>query len=203
MKRRDDGFVMIVLASKSAARAQMLAAAGVVVALDPADVDERALEASWGNAGPDQVALRLAEAKALAVSRRRPDDVVIGADQTLALGERRFSKPRDMAAARAHLTAFRGRTHHLHAGVAVACGGSIRFAAVSTAAMHVRAFSDAYLDAYLAAMGEAACASVGCYQFEGLGLQLFDRIEGDYHTILGMPLLPLLAHLRDTGEILA
>lgn len=193
----------LVLASKSAARASMLKAAGLDVGLDPADVNERALEAEWGTLPPDLVARRLAEAKALHVSRRRPGKTVIGADQTLALGERRYSKPTDIAAARRHLSSFRGRVHHLHSAVAVAKDGVVRFATVSTASMHVRSFSDAFLDDYLDRMGLDVLASVGCYQFEGLGLQLFEAIEGDYHTILGMPLLPLLAHLRDTGEMLS
>lgn len=193
----------LILASKSRARAAMLAAAGVVVELLPADIDERALDARWVSEGfgPAQVAAKLAKAKAESISREVPDAVVIGADQTLALEERRFSKPKDSAQARAHLTAFRGRTHHLHSAVVVARAGLASFSYVSSAAMTVRAFSDGFMDDYIAAMGSNITSSVGCYQFEGLGLQLFDRIEGDYFTILGMPMLPLLAHLRDIGII--
>jgi septum formation protein len=188
----------LVLASKSAARAAMLAGAGLRVDLHPADIDERALDEGWGSQGhgPAVIARLLAEEKALAVSRALPGRVVIGADQTLALGQRRYSKPESLAQARDHLVSFRGRIHHLHSGVALARDGKVTFATVASAAMHVRAFSDAFLDSYLAAMGDTVLGSVGCYRFEGLGIQLFDRIEGDYYTILGMPLLPLLAALR-------
>ena len=193
----------LVLASKSPARATMLAGAGLEVELVPADIDERALDASWTAAGhgPAQVARLLAEEKARAVSKTLPGRIVIGADQTLALGEKRYSKPADLKAARDHLISFRGRIHHLHSGVAVVRDGAVLFATVASAAMHVRAFSDAFLDTYLAAMGDRALGSVGCYQFEGLGIQLFDRIDGDYYTILGMPLLPLLAALRREGHV--
>lgn len=195
---------MLILASKSQARAAMLAAAGVTVELVPADIDERALDAAWTAAGhgPAEIARLLAEAKAVAVSRARPDAVVIGADQTLALGTDRFSKPRDFDEARRHLLSFRGRIHHLHSAVALARGGVATFAHVASAAMQMRAFSDAWLDSYLLAMGDQVLASVGCYQFEGPGIQLFDRIDGDYFTILGMPLLPLLAALRQQGLLL-
>lgn len=188
----------LVLASKSAARAAMLEAAGVTVALSPADIDERAFDEAWSREGhgPDIVARLLAEEKARAVSRHHPGAVVIGADQTLALGSRRFSKPADIAEARANLASLRGATHHLHSGVALVKNGATLFATVSSAAMTMRPFSDAFLDAYLARLGDRVLSSVGCYQLEGEGIQLFDRIEGDYFTILGMPLLPLLAALR-------
>lgn len=191
----------LILASKSEARRAMLAAAGIAVDLVPADINERALDARWVAKGqsPAEIARLLAEEKASAVSRRHPAAHVIGADQTLALGPRRFSKPETLDAARAHLEALRGRTHHLHSGVALALRGKVLHATVSSAAMHVRAFSDAFLDSYMAAMGDRILASVGCYQFESIGIQLFERVEGDYFTILGMPLLPLLAMLRHEG----
>jgi septum formation protein len=191
----------LILASKSAARAAMLRQAGLAVDLVPADVDERALDEALAREGRDPAAIAraLGEAKALAVSRAHPDAVVIGADQTLALGPRRFSKPASMAAARDALVALRGRTHHLHSGVAVARGGEIVFSDVASAAMTMRPFSDAFLDAYLAGAGERLLSSVGCYQLEAEGIQLFERIEGDYFTILGMPLLPLLSALRAQG----
>ncbi|MEI8144033.1 MAG: Maf family protein [Alphaproteobacteria bacterium] len=191
----------LVLASKSKARAAMLAQAGITVDLMPADIDERALDALLAGKGaaPDAIAVELAEAKALAVSQKAPGRAVIGADQTLALGSQRFSKPANLAQARVHLQAFRGRIHHLHSGVALAQDGEVLFSAVSSAAMHVRDFSDAFIDSYLDAIGDQALTSVGCYQFEGLGIQLFDRIEGDYFTILGMPLLDLLGALRRHG----
>lgn len=195
----------LVLASKSAARAAMLAAAGLDVVLDPAAVDERALDEGWTAAGRDPAAIArlLAEAKALDVSRRRPGDLVIGADQTLALGSRRFSKPDSLEAATAQLQVLAGKTHHLHSGVALARSGAVLFSTVASAAMTMRPLSDAFLVAYLAAIGPAVMRSVGCYQYEGRGIQLFERIEGDFHTILGMPLLPLLAALRAEGVLAA
>lgn len=191
----------LVLASTSPARAAMLEAAGVAVARAAPSVDERTLDAAWSAEGrsPADIARRLAEAKALSVSSADPEALVIGADQTLALGDQRFSKPASVAEARDHLKAFRGRIHHLHSGVALARGGTILFATVESAAMQMRTFSDAFLDDYLATMGEAVTRSVGCYQLEGRGLQLFERIDGDYFTILGLPLLPLLAALRWQG----
>jgi septum formation protein len=191
----------LVLASKSEARRAMLEGAGIAVDLVPAEIDERALDAAWTAEGrsPDEIARLLAEEKARAVSRARRDAYVIGADQTLALGPRRFSKPRSLADARVHLETFRGRIHHLHSGVALARDGQVLDSAVSSAAMHVRAFSEAFLDRYMTAMGDRILASVGCYQFESVGIQLFERVEGDYFTILGMPLLPLLAMLRKEG----
>lgn len=192
-----------ILASASRTRAAMLAAAGLAVDLQPAAIDERALDSGWTaeGLGPDAIALRLAEAKARDVSARQPGRLVIGADQTLALGERRFSKPADTAAARAQLLALRGHVHHLHAGVAVVRDGAVLGAAVSTTAMHVRAFSEAFLDGYLDAMGPRVLDSVGCYQVEGLGIQLFERIEGDWFTVLGLPLMPLLDVLRREGAL--
>ena len=176
-----------------------------MVDLAPADIDERALDAGWTaeGLGPDAIALRLAEAKALAVAPAHPGRLVIGADQTLALGSRRFSKPADMAAARRQLIALRGQVHHLHADLAVVRDGTVIAATVSTTAMHVRPFSEAFLDAYLEAMGTRVLESVGCYQVEGLGAQLFERIDGDWFTVLGMPLLSLLDVLRREGAMTA
>jgi septum formation protein len=193
----------LVLASKSAARAAMLKAAGLDVRLAPADIDERALDEAWAAEGrsPAEIARLLAEAKASAVSRAHPGTVVIGADQTLALGARRLSKAGSPDEARANLAALRGETHQLHSGVALARDGVTVFADVATADMTMRAFSDVFLDAYLARVGDRVLSSVGCYQFESEGIQLFERIEGDYFTILGMPLLPLLAALRREGLI--
>lgn len=193
----------LVLASKSAARAAMLRGAGLAIDLAAAPVDERALDEAWTREGRDPAAIArgLGEAKALAVSRDDPEATVIGADQTLALGPRRFSKPASLAEARDNLLALRGQTHHLHSGVALARGGAIIFSTVATAAMTMRTFSEDFLDAYLAAAGERVLGSVGCYQLESDGIQLFERISGDYFTILGMPLLPLLAALRAQGVI--
>lgn len=181
----------------------MLRDAGVAVGLVPAEIDERAFDALWQAEGrsPEEIAGLLAEEKARAVSLTNRDALVIGADQTLALGTLRLSKAEDLAQARRNLLGLRGRTHHLHSGVALARNGGIVFRTVASAAMTMRPFSDVFLDRYLAAAGARILSSVGCYQLEAEGIQLFERIEGDYFTILGMPLLPLLAGLRDLGAI--
>jgi septum formation protein len=188
----------LVLASKSEVRRSLLEAAGIPVAIDPAAIDERGIEAANPGLAPDKAALLLAREKALAVSRRRPG-VVLGADQTLALGARRYSKPADLAAARAQLQSFSGKTHELHSAAAVTRGEEVLFEGVSTARLTVRPLSDAFLDAYLAAAGDRVTKSVGAYQLEGLGVQLFEKIEGDHFTVLGLPLLPLLAYFRKGG----
>jgi septum formation protein len=189
----------LVLASKSAVRRSLLEAAGIPVAVDPADVDERAIEALLVGTPPEDIAVRLARAKALAVCARRPGELVLGADQTLALGPRRFSKPADVAAAREQLAALSGKTHSLHSGAALARDGAVVFETVSTARLTMRALSGAAIDAYLTAAGDRVTHSVGAYQLEGLGVHLFERIDGDYFTILGLPLLPLLAFFRREG----
>lgn len=193
----------LVLASGSATRASMLTAAGLLFERVPADVDERAVEASVAGSGvgPDDVAAILAEVKAGEVAARRPGDLVIGADQTLALGDRRFDKPASMEAARQQLLALAGNTHHLHAAVTVVRDGAVLFRHVSTAAMTMRPFTPAFVGHYLAVVGERALSSVGAYQVEGFGIQLFEAIEGDHFTVLGLPLLPLLGFLRDEGVI--
>lgn len=172
----------------------------------PADLDERALREKLrmqGRTAPSVVAEELARAKAEAVSRARPDALVIGADQILALGEEIFEKPADLAAARAHLLKLRGREHRLHCGVALADAGRTTWSATDSARLVMREFSASFLDDYLQRVGPAACESVGAYQFEGRGIQLFERVDGDYFTILGLPLLPLLAELRARGMIAA
>ena len=195
----------IVLASKSRSRAAVLAGAGVTFETEDSEVDEGALKARLlaEGAGPRVVAEQLGEAKALAVSARRPDDVVIGADQTLDLGGVLYDKPADLAEARSHLTAMRGRGHALHGGIVAAERGQVVWRTTETSRLWMRDFSDAFLDGYLARGGSALLASVGCYQLEGEGAQLFERIEGDYFAILGLPLLPLLGFLRRRGAIAA
>jgi septum formation protein len=143
----------------------------------------------------------LARAKARAVAAQMPGRLVLGADQTLALGHRRFSKAPDRAAAREQLSALRGKTHTLHSAVAVVASGAIVFEHVDAARLTMRAFSDGFLDRYLDAVGDAATASVGGYQLEGAGIQLFERVEGDHSTVLGLPLLPLLDWLRRAGHL--
>ncbi len=199
------GPVKIVLASGSSARRQMLAAAGVEFAVDSARVDEAALRDVFVRhttcASPVDLALYLADAKAVDVSARRPGALVIGSDQVLALGERMFSKARDMAEVRRTLLALRGQTHQLHSAVAIALDGTVIWSDADTASLTMRAFSDAFLDSYLDAAGDALLWSVGCYELEGRGVQLFERIDGDYFTILGMPLLPVLVELRARGAL--
>lgn len=189
----------LVLASGSSARRQMLEAAGVAFEVRPTDVDEDAIRTELGDASPEHVAAVLARAKAEAASRKAPDALVIGADQVLALGRTIFTKAPDIEAARAALRSLAGQRHHLHSAVSLAYAGREVWRHLDTAALAMRDFSDAFLDAYLARAGDRVCASVGAYELEGLGIQLFERIEGDYFTILGMPLLPLLGELRARG----
>jgi septum formation protein len=193
----------LVLASKSQVRRTVLEAAGIPVESRPADIDERRIEAAAGLAGPGDVAQHLAQAKAAAVAAAVPDRLVLGADQTLSLAGRRFSKPADLEAARAQLAALRGRTHELHSGIALVRGRETLYRHVAVARLTMRDFSDAFLEAYLEAAGPAVSQSVGGYQLERIGIQLFQEVAGDHFTILGLPLLPLLAHLRQAGYLAA
>ncbi len=189
----------LVLASKSASRCALLEAAGIPVEIRPANIDERAIEARLGSSDPAGVAALLARAKANAVATAMSGRLVLGADQTLALDTQRFSKPKDRNAAAEQLRALRGKTHALHSAVAIARDGAIAFEYVEVARLTMRAFSEEFLQRYLDAAGAAVTASVGAYQLEGLGVQLFERVEGDHSTILGLPLLPLLDWLRQAG----
>lgn len=195
----------LILASNSAARRTMLADAGVAFEAVGAEVDEAAEKTRLlaEGAGPSHVAQALAGIKALAVSRARPDAWVLGSDQTLDLDGRLFDKAGSVEEARERLLALRGRAHALHSGVALARDGRLEWTALDTARLHVRDFSDGFLDAYLAAEGEALTACVGGYRLEGRGAQLFERVEGDFFTVLGMPLWPVLEALRQRGVIAA
>jgi septum formation protein len=196
----------LILASQSRSRRSMLTAAGLAIDAIPSDVDEAALKTeleSRGVGDPGEIALALAAAKAEVVSRMYPEALVIGGDQVLALGPRLFDKPIDMAGARQHLRDLRGRTHVLISAVVLAQGGHVVWQHSDTAQLAVREFSDAFLDSYLSEAGSDVCLSVGAYQLEGLGAQLFERIDGDYFTILGMPLIALLGALRARGAIAA
>ncbi len=193
----------VVLASASRARAAMLQAAGVAIEIVPARVDEDEVKLSLRaeDAPPHAIAETLAELKAVKVSRQDSEALVIGADQVLAMDDRTFDKPPDLARARTQLQELRGREHSLVASVVLAKNGSRIWHHNQTARLSMRPFSDAFLDDYLATVGARACASVGGYELEGLGAQLFDRVEGDYFTVLGLPLLPLLTMLRTHGAI--
>ncbi len=187
----------LVLASRSAARRAVLEAAGIPVEIDPPELDERAIEVAAGGLEPAAAAELLAIEKAKAVSLRRPGRIVVGADQTLALGTTRLNKPVDLAAARAQLASLAGKTHELHSAVAVVRDGRTIFDAVDTACLTMRRLSGPFIDVYLEAVGDGALDSVGAYQLESLGVHLFERIEGSYFTILGLPLLELLEFLRN------
>jgi septum formation protein len=189
----------IILASQSRARQTLLANAGIAFEAVAADLDERAVQQASGLSSPGEIAALLAREKALAASVHRPGKYVIGADQTLSLGFRLFSKPAGRAQAVEQLRALAGHSHELHSAVAVAIGGAIVFEAVTIARMSMRQLGEAEIDAYLNEAGDAVTTSVGAYQLEGLGVHLFERIEGDHFTILGLPLLPLLAYLRSEG----
>jgi septum formation protein len=189
----------LVLASRSESRRSVLAGAGIPLEVLPADIDERAIEAQAGLKSPGQIALMLARAKAAAVAIERPGRCVLGADQTLALADRLFAKPTDLAAARDQLRSLRGRTHELHSALVLARDGAVLFEHCEIARLTMREFSDAFLDSYIGAAGMAVTASVGGYQVESLGIQLFEQIEGDHFTILGLPLLRLLQYLRREG----
>ncbi|MDB5620468.1 Maf family protein [Tardiphaga sp.] len=186
----------LILASQSAARKMLLTNAGISFEALPADIDEREIQNGSGLVSPGEIASLLAERKAAFVSLRQPGRYVVGADQTLARGARLFNKPAGRTEAAQQLRALAGQTHELHSAIAVVCDGATLFSHVSVAHMTMRALDDVAIDAYLDAAGEAVTTSVGAYQLEGLGVHLFELIEGDHFTILGLPLLPLLKFLR-------
>lgn len=201
------GAPALVLASASPTRARMLRAAGVDFDVAPAHVDEEAARDSLRAEGASaaDAAMALAELKALRISAQRPEYLVVGADQILSLGARWFAKPPDRAAARAQLLALRGREHRLDSAACAAMGGAPVWRAADSARLSVRPFGDGFLDSYLdsclEAGGGGALESVGAYRVEGPGAQLFSAIDGDYFTILGLPLLPLLEYLRQRGML--
>ncbi len=193
----------LVLASKSTARQGLLKAAGIPFDIIAAEIDERSVEAPLRAEGAPATAIaaHLARAKALAISTYGPSRLVIGADQVLALGSEIFTKPESRAAAREQLARLSGQTHALQSAVCVARDGTVLFEAISTANMTCRVLSPDFIDRYIAVAGDAVLTSVGAYQVEGLGVHLFDKIDGDQATILGLPLLPLLAFLREEGSL--
>lgn len=186
----------LILASQSAVRKSLLANAGIAVETIPADIDERAIQDKSGLKNPGEIAALLAGEKAKFISLRHPGRYVVGADQTLALGERLFSKPVNRAAASAQIATLSGQTHELHSAVSVTKDGALLFSHVSVARMTMRALTEREITAYIDEAGDAVTASVGAYQLERTGVHLFERIEGDHFTILGLPLLPLLGFLR-------
>ena len=179
----------------------MLKAAGVDFTVQPADIDERAIAGTLLSEGKDAsaIALALAEQKALAVSRQNPGDMVLGGDSVLAFGRELISKSPDLVSLKTELRRLSGKTHRLISAAALARGGQVIWRHVEEARMTMRVLSEAFLDDYLARDGEALLGSVGGYHFEGRGAQLFDSAEGDYFTILGLPLLPVLKELRAQG----
>jgi len=187
----------LILASQSRARRMLLENAGLTCEAIPAAIDERALQNEAGLAAPYEVALHLAQAKAAAVSLGKPGSHVVGADQTLAVGERLFNKPAGREQAMQQLSALAGRTHALHSAVTVVRDSKVVFAHVAVAWMAMRVLTEHEIEVYLDAAGESVTSSVGAYQLEALGVHLFDRIDGDHFTILGLPLLPLLAYFRE------
>jgi len=191
----------LILASASPSRRQLLASAGLSFAIEPSGVDEDEVKHSLigEQASPQDIATTLAEMKAVRVSQRHRAAMVIGADSTLACGGRLFDKPATLAAARQQLLALGGRVHELCSSVVVARDGVRLWHCSERAHLTMRPFTESFLDAYLARAGQAVCASVGAYQLEGLGAHLFSKVEGDYFTILGLPLLPLLSFLAEHG----
>ena len=193
----------IILASASPARQAILKNTGLTIESLPADIDERAAEQPLlqSGAGADDLAQALAMIKAQHVSEQRPGDLVIGADQTLEIAGERLSKPAGMADARRQLLKLAGKSHRLHCAVACCQGGAVIWQHMETATLTMRPLTPVEIGHYLAKVGQTALTSVGAYQIEGPGIQLFERIEGDYFAILGLPLLPLLTFLRAQGEI--
>ncbi|MDX2205459.1 MAG: Maf family protein [Hyphomicrobiaceae bacterium] len=196
----------LILASGSPFRRKMLQDAGLVFEVEPADVNERELErmiaaSEVDGDDPKHIARELALSKARDVSGRRRGTMVIGCDQVLQVGRERLSKPATREHAKMHLEMLWGKTHALHSAVCIVCDDAIVWRHVSTARLTMRKFSSAFLDAYLDEMGGRVCQTVGGYEIEGRGIQLFERIEGDHFTIIGLPLLPLLDKLRELGMI--
>ena len=195
----------IVLASTSATRLKLLSATGIPCRTVAPNVDERALGEPLENAGagPDSIAQELARAKSLAVSKQHPHDLVLGADQTLALGSRIYSKPASRTEAARHLTSLAGQEHMLYSAATLARDGQILFETVDLARLRMRPLSMEFIETYLDVAGEQVQTSVGAYQVEGLGLHLFDEIHGAHATILGLPLMALLKYFRANGLMLA
>lgn len=193
----------LILASKSASRRAMLDAAGVAYESIPAAIDERALEAGLAGASPAEVAEALAVAKAAAVAAAHPHALVLGSDSLVVCAGRRFDKPASLEEAREHLRFFSGKVMELHSGAALVRGNTCEWSHSALARLHVRALSEDFIADYLAAEWPAVSHTVGCFRIEALGVQLFERVEGEHFNILGMPLLPVLGALREAGVLRA
>lgn len=195
----------LILASASRARAEMLTAAGLEFDIEAAVIDEgavrEALDTEEGDMPAGDVALVLAEAKARDVGDRYPGAIVIGADQVLAFNDEILSKPESVAAAHTLLKRLKSHTHELHSAVTCVRDGKTLWQLVDNAALTMRDFSDEFLQAYLNAEGDEVTMSVGGYRLEGRGVQLFEKVEGDHFTVLGLPLVPLLGFLRSVGAV--
>lgn len=193
----------LILASASQARATMLRDAGIPFEAVPADIDEEAIKDAARAAGraPEAIAADLAIAKARTIAAARPEALILGSDQVLIHRGRLLSKPHDLDAARTQLRDLRGDTHRLVSAAALVRGNDVVWHQAQTVTLTIRPFSDRFLDDYLARIGDLALTSVGCYHLEGLGAQLFVSVDGDYFTVLGLPLLAVLAALRDQGVL--
>lgn len=195
--------IPLILASKSASRRAMLDAAGVAYESIPADIDERAVEAGLSGAAPGEVAEALSVAKAAAVAQLRPQALVLGSDSLVVAGGRRFDKPKSREEAGEHLRFFSGKVMELHSAAALLRDGGCEWSHASIARLQVRDLSDEFIQHYLSLEWPAIGYTVGAFRIEGPGVQLFESIEGDQFTVLGMPLLPLLGALREAGVLVA
>lgn len=195
------GEAPLVLASGSVIRRALLESVEIPLQIAPADLDERSIEHGLRTRSAQDVAAQLSAAKALSVSQSFAGQYVLGADQTLAVAASQLHKPRDRHEAARHLERLSGRAHQLHSGLALAINGHVIWTHVETATLHMRMLSAAFIHDYLETAGDTVLSSVGAYQIEGLGMHLFDKIEGDHTTIMGMPLLPLLRQFRNMGLV--
>ena len=193
----------LILASKSASRRAMLDAAGVAYDAMPADIDERAVEQSLHGASPPEIAEALSVAKAAALAERYPDALVLGSDSLVVVDGRRFDKPTSQENAGEHLRFFSGKVMELHSSAALVRGDTCEWSHADIAKLHVRELSDQFIEHYLGREWPEIGYTVGCFRIEAMGVQLFDRIEGDQFTVLGMPLIPVLGALREQGVLLA
>jgi len=193
----------LILASKSPFRATLLKNAGLEFRAEAASIDERSVETPLLEAGlpPGDIAEVLALAKAEDISSKHPGGLIIGSDQTLSFEDEMLHKPEDMEAARRRLLAFSGKTHHLNSAVVLVRDGTLLWSHVETSSITFRTLTPQFIGRHLANVGEMALSSVGAYQIEGEGVQLFEKVEGDFFSIMGLPLLPLLKELRSLGVL--